>query len=103
MRDLMKRSTVNFEYVMEFDLLRDSSMRSRAASSVDDGINVTVTPVNPSYAFDCVDSASYPSDAAVMGMGTVAESEDTYLYECGMLIVSTPPAGGGSRRLMIIE
>jgi hypothetical protein len=65
-------------------------------------VNVTVTAVNPSYASDCVDSATYPSNAAAVGMGTVAEAEDTFLYECGMLIASTPPTGG-VRRLMIVE
>lgn len=39
---------------------------------------------------NAVTSASYPSDAAGIGMVSSGTADDTFLYECGMLIAFTP-------------
>ena len=50
--------------------------------------SVTLSTSNALYT-KCVDSASYPSNAAAIGMRSSGTTADTYLYECGMLVAYT--------------
>lgn len=50
---------------------------------------ITLTASNALYT-QIVDSASYPSAAAGIGMRSSGTSPDTFLYECGAIIAYTP-------------
>ena len=55
---------------------------------------ITLTTTSALYT-NIVDSASYPSDVAGIGMRSAGVAADaTDLFECGMLIAYTPAAGG---------
>ena len=61
------------------------------------GTDTAITLTTTSSLFtNIVDSASYPSNAAGIGMISGGGGLDTYLYECGMLIAYTPAAVGGT-------
>ncbi len=59
---------------------------------MDNGSETTVTLTETAALFSSItDSASYPSNAAGIGMrSSGAGSADTYMYECGTLIAYTP-------------
>lgn len=60
---------------------------------INNGSDVSIVLTSSNQLFwDIVTSASYPSAAGVVGMKSTGNLNDTYLYECGMLIVYASPA-----------
>lgn len=68
--------------------------------------NGTVTGITltaaPAMYTNIVDSASYPTDSSAVGMRSTNDADDSFLYECGMLIafVGAPTPGAPSATLM---
>ena len=59
------------------------------------GTDTAITLTTSSSLFtNIVDSATYPSDAAAIGMLSGGGAANTYFYEGGMLIAYIPGAGG---------
>lgn len=53
---------------------------------------VTLT-TSPAVYRQCVTSANYPVDAAAIGMVSSGTADDTFLYECGVVVAFTIPPG----------
>ena len=58
---------------------------------VDNGATTGITIAATSALYTLItDSATYPSNAAGIGMRSMGTADDTFLYECGTLIAYTP-------------
>ena len=57
--------------------------------------SIVLTTSNALYT-KCVDSASYPSNAAAIGMRSSGTTADTYMYECGVLVAYDASKGNMS-------
>lgn len=67
-------------------------------NGTDTGITLAVTSA---LYTNLVTSATYPSDAAGIGMVSSGTADDTFLYECGMLVAYTPTAGATTAQGMV--
>lgn len=56
-------------------------------NGADTAITLTSSPALYSA---CVTSATYPADAATIGMVSTGTADDTFLYECGIVVAYTP-------------
>jgi hypothetical protein len=67
-------------------------------NGTDTAITLTASPAH--YRSPCVISATYPANAATVGMVSTGATDDTFLYEAGMFIAYTPGGAGGGGGLM---
>lgn len=72
----------------------EPSIPAGSPDIMDNGSETAVTLTSTAALYTKItDSASYPSNAAGIGIRSTGSNADTYLYECGTLIAYIPGAG----------
>ena len=66
------------------------------------GVDTAIALTSTSALYtNIVDSATYPSNAATIGMESTGALDVTFFYEAGMLIAYTPAATARGARLLL--